>query len=757
MKKCFLSIYVIIGFVAFLGCFGDSTSSTKPVLAIPNILSVEYDVASWDSVSNASSYIVMIDNLEFEVTTVSYDFSEIVNDQDFINVKVKAISNDDLFNDSGWSEEYLYEVVEVFEMSADKRLIVYSNGIGGTVNAITDKFIEVDYGYNKVFDKELFDEFVLVETRTNTQEAESIVSSSMSSHVTQINAGVNISAGLGLALNVFTSSMVGAFNLESDLNFTSTATEIFYTFQQNILSKRIEIEGYRDIEKFTEILDDDFLEDITALENGEKTASEILGLYGTHIVVSGYFGGRIDCNYRLSTNDKSVESKTSISYENDLLSLIESVILRGDTSGTEIDLTFGTYNNLSNSRFYANAIGGEAIEMFSPESFAENYGVWLDSLNESEIYYSLVDVSRDGLLAIWDVLPDQHSVAKSLLIEEFKTQSQNVFNEFIGDYEHVYEPSMSYHYDSDDYDLGVRKVTDDGQYGMNSSYESMDILNLSCMQDYANEEYIFVFDIKMLMNELDSGYQEIWLYNDFNPNTISESYDDFRESVFNLGMIDGVSTISYGGEIKSTSPGYEDIQFVVPGDRVAELMYLKYDANGKNDDDWELRGLVVEVNAIDAVTLADDQTEKTIVDDGVFGLHSANTENVTFLDLSSIETQLTSENTFTILVELTMRQVNKGYQQMILYGNEPSRTNSDDIDEQEAIDNYGMITYVDFIYSVYDLDTTLTTIYITFEVTGDQLQDTMYLRYDAYGDYDDTWIVDTAKVFMYKIDDSQDV
>lgn len=188
------------------------------------------------------------------------------------------------------------------DISGEYKNVVLSNGIGRSVNVIENKYIETYAGAKPVFDSSILSDFRLVRTPLQTQTAVSFSSDSAEGFIEQQQLKVDgkLSASAGLK-KIFTASVSQAFTYESSYTFTQNTREMFYTVQQNIVGDRVEIEGYRDASIFEDALNSGFITDIEKVKTGDLTASEFINLYGTHVIVSGYFGGKINCYFYLKT------------------------------------------------------------------------------------------------------------------------------------------------------------------------------------------------------------------------------------------------------------------------------------------------------------------------------------------------------------------------------------------------------------------------------------------------------------------------
>ena len=106
MRKIKLITLLLVGLLAFgLTACGDPSKPDK--LDTPSILDRNGTTINWSVVENASKYLIDINGETFESTTTSFDFS--VVEATVYTIKVKALSNSKLYDDSDFSSPFIYE------------------------------------------------------------------------------------------------------------------------------------------------------------------------------------------------------------------------------------------------------------------------------------------------------------------------------------------------------------------------------------------------------------------------------------------------------------------------------------------------------------------------------------------------------------------------------------------------------------------------------------------------------------------------
>lgn len=105
MRKIKLITLLLVGLLAF-GLTACSDPSTPEKLDTPSILNRNGTIINWSTVENVSKYLIDINGETFESTTTSFDFS--VVEASVYTIKVKAVSNSKLFEDSDFSSPFNY-------------------------------------------------------------------------------------------------------------------------------------------------------------------------------------------------------------------------------------------------------------------------------------------------------------------------------------------------------------------------------------------------------------------------------------------------------------------------------------------------------------------------------------------------------------------------------------------------------------------------------------------------------------------------
>lgn len=310
--------------------------------------------------------------------------------------------------------------------------IVISNGIGRTVDAINDSYVETMSGAKPVFDFDKLGEATIIKTVMQTQDADYYYSDTASDFATKSYTKVNNKIDASGKYKIFTASVSRDFSYSASTEYTVNTKELYYTLEQNVVGNRVEIEGYRDVSMFEQYLSEGFLSDLEKLKTDSSfTADNFLNLYGTHVVVAGYFGGKISCSFYLMSNNSTYNSNTQSELEKKLSGGIGKVV--GGSYETKLTEELSSYLALSSTEysFSARGVGGSIQSLGNLDSFGGEYEKWAQSFNDNGDYSVLVDIPEQGLVEIWDLFPAEYASEKEDVRLAFVKQAENVYSEFL--------------------------------------------------------------------------------------------------------------------------------------------------------------------------------------------------------------------------------------------------------------------------------------------------------------------------------------
>lgn len=326
-------------------------------------------------------------------------------------------------------------------------------GVGRTLNVIEDEYITVSAGHAKVFDADKLLALNWRKTDTGKMEAISTSGNSMKKFYANLSAKFNRNFGAKIGNGSFSAGIDNKFGFSADAAYAQTANEIYFTFSQAYAAKLIEIDEYYNLSQFEDILSAEVLTDAGKVKSGAMSPSAFIYKYGTHAVLAGYYGGRVDCNYYLRNIGKQWSVDAEIGYQNEISAKIGEIFSASESTEFSIRAKLGLNESNAQEVFSASSIGGDNFKANSVSAFIANYGAWVDSMNGNKDYGNLVELPARSLVAIWDLLPSEYSEAAVELSSYFDEIVDSANKEFLNKYaRHFTEPEEKG--DTSDFDSG---------------------------------------------------------------------------------------------------------------------------------------------------------------------------------------------------------------------------------------------------------------------------------------------------------------
>lgn len=166
----------------------------------------------------------------------------------------------------------------------------------------------------------------------------------------------------------------------------------------------------------------------------------------------------------------------------------------------------------------------------------------------------------------------------------------------------------------------VLTIDDAGHFGLRQF--AYDTINLSSLSAFFNKNHTFVFKFTVEISEKHDGSQQFYLYNGYKhiynnfeeSETLKKYYKEkgipfawvnkselyepnktiLREEAVGIGLVGEYEMGHTKGEANGTPTKYS-FEMKVSGEQCKELMYLRYDAEGKDKDTWYRNSLAYEV------------------------------------------------------------------------------------------------------------------------------------------------------------------
>ena len=221
-----------------------------------------------------------------------------------------------------------------------------------------------------------------------------------------------------------------AATLRSDANLNLYAYRYKYYKMYEYIRRQysMSIDEAWNTDTYTGKYSQSFLDDLETLNynNSDSAIKNFFERYGTHLIGSAYYGGRLTESYMMVTNTKEIST--------DILAALDaSVNFPTISVGFEGTLKARLKNEfkLSDAESVLNvyALGGNAFSMSSSAQYQSSYNSWLNSLND-DTNGVIIDYPEKGLVPVWKMLPSEYSHLADRLENAFLSLSETIRSQF---------------------------------------------------------------------------------------------------------------------------------------------------------------------------------------------------------------------------------------------------------------------------------------------------------------------------------------
>jgi len=256
-------------------------------------------------------------------------------------------------------------------------------------------------------DKMCQDAIIVTETMTGgTQSYEYFTSNSIKSFYEKRNTNIGFSYGSGVTGVLFSGNFSAEFSNATNQN---SVERIFYS---RVVSHRYTQDDYiknATSQNLSKYLTTSFTNDLK-----NKTASDILTLYGTHVFIRYYKGGSLEANYTYTGTNLSNESQVDAAVRASFAGISGSAST--STQATEIEKT-------ENTSFNYYVYGGRAIGATSVQQLKNEYSGWVNSIASNADICGITTFDQ-SFIAIWELARAAGETSKATQLEnEFKSRA----------------------------------------------------------------------------------------------------------------------------------------------------------------------------------------------------------------------------------------------------------------------------------------------------------------------------------------------
>ncbi len=481
--------------------------------------------------------------------------------------------------------------------AAESEINYNKTGLGYTINAVKNEYIdiaEIRTG-SPIFNESWLDEKIanIVPDSIN----ESTVHSYSSSNFRDINLDINLAFGLSESVagiyDIFTGNAKLGFNLGANIHYKDYISQYYYTLQCNFDRYAYALPNYSsNLTDYRNHLHEDYLKKLNEFLSSPSSekAEQFFDMYGTHLIAKGIYGGKLEVYYSAVSNKVAVGGKYKASITNEVNAGVMGLIEGGVNFNYSLAAALDISSELYKDSFVAKVRGGNPFPSTSLTSFNINYANWTETIDSKP---SLIRTSSDGLIPLWNLLPDQYNTTyyQNLMFNYFKSYA----NSFFPDAEYDNTVVLAIPCEMEKYRpirTETYTITDLGRW--DQPHDVIDLNNFAFYTPSIFEAEGFktaTILIKMEMREIDKGYQYICIYDDLCDNLTDEQKDSHKIKPDIQYEYCGTSLGSTFGVVVFTFDN-------IPISKLANAKFLdiRYGASGSKDDDWQNRNLEIKIN-----------------------------------------------------------------------------------------------------------------------------------------------------------------
>ncbi|MDE6201607.1 MAG: hypothetical protein K2M47_07015 [Clostridiales bacterium] len=318
------------------------------------------------------------------------------------------------------------------DMTEDLSELYLQTGVGFTVDVVKAKsYNEYKRGVSVLdrskLDKASFDINMHNYNNVKTYSTNSISDLMTNSSLTyKLNLGVDDEA-VGISVGV-------EIGLKTSSNFEyKRYTEKYYSvFDHYIERFSLSLVDYGRRGRYIDYLSSAYKDSLKHLYNNrtEKEFIKFFDTYGTHLIGSAIFGGRLNAYFSTVTNRVTINDEKVSELSRALKFGMDCVKAKTEAMN-EVKSVLGKEATDIEMSFTAVAYGGDAFGASSIDDFKENYKTWWDSFNQKDTNAALIGYSDDGLIPLWQMLPQEYSDMAGEMEAAFVNYYKNTYDKII--------------------------------------------------------------------------------------------------------------------------------------------------------------------------------------------------------------------------------------------------------------------------------------------------------------------------------------
>lgn len=465
-------------------------------------------------------------------------------------------------------------------------------GLGYSINAIKSKYIDITEirDGSPIFDESWLSSYIsnISPVIVNGSNIYSLSGSSFAEIVAKMNMKLEYSSDVKGYNSIFIANAESGFDVSSGINFKTYISQYYYMLSSMFERYTYSLPNYSsNLSTYRLNLHQDYLIELDKFFSEKNTAiaTTFFDKYGTHLIAKGVYGGKLEAYYGAVSNKLDVGGGLNIKITSGLDAGILGKMQVGESIWFDLSTTINKTTESVVELFRAKAYGGFPLSATSISNLSYSYENWCNSIESNP---SLIRTTSDGLIPLWNLLPDKYNdeTYKNIMLNFYKEYAINYYKTTSSEYDKGALTSLTYESGEKLIRSMTYRIDDSGRF----VHDKHDIINVNELTHYGVDilkahNYKFVdVNIKILVKEINKGYQYICLYNNDEKSDNYKLCDDFK--------------FEYKGSDLGTAFDFINCTFKnILIEKLSEFgkLVIRYGASGTGDDDWENKELYIEL------------------------------------------------------------------------------------------------------------------------------------------------------------------
>jgi len=442
----------------------------------------------------------------------------------------------------------------------------YEKGsIGRSFNLVTGGPSSVNFEH-QILKEAYIDNLILYKDGVDSSNYNTFISSSFDG----ISTSISSTFGLSGYIDGTYKSIRGDISVGYDQAGIESASEFYsqYYYYKHIRLKLYSLYmqnlGYKN-QNIKNNLSTEYLEYLSALQSGSYAFNDFFDRFGTHLIISGEFGGKLEHKYSMFSNEVVMKSALM----NTLKSSINISVPLTGSSNFSASRGFSSISELANKSYF----DSELINQYGGALYDGNYANWRNSLTESNS--GLIGFTSNSLVPLWDIVPTQFTNLAKNMEQAFNDYYQEKINEIQGFYEPTKYTENS---ETVTYQRNIEfDISDSGRQNQQYDIVFKD-MPIEALKELGYTKFTLTVSGKYWEDR--DGYQHLFVYSTptvSNPIFTNETMLVEQEFEHSRGKQSStIKDFSFSIELTNLS--------VFPGN--TNGIILRYGASGYQEDDW---------------------------------------------------------------------------------------------------------------------------------------------------------------------------